>query len=57
MLETGVHMGFRADGDDSVEVMNVNMNKHPKQSRQDFLAERLERAWEAADGKSFFVRL
>lgn len=57
MLKTGVHVWLRADGDDSVEVMNVNMNKHPKQSRQDFLAERLERAWEAAGGKSFFVRL
>lgn len=54
MLKAGVHVWLRANRHDSVEVMNVNMNENPEQPRQNFLAERLERAWEAANGKYFY---
>ena len=40
MLITGIHMGFSANRDQPIEMMNIYMNKHAKQSGQDLLAGR-----------------
>ena len=45
MFVAGVDVRLGPDAHDAIEVVNVDMNKHPVQSGQDLLTLRLERLW------------
>ncbi len=42
MLVAGIDVGLGTHAADAVEVMNVNMHKHPEEATQDLLAHLLE---------------
>lgn len=46
MLVTGVDMGLSPHKDDTVEVMDVDMNEHPKKPTEYLLADLEEVLWE-----------
>lgn len=46
MLVAGIDVGLGAHAADAVEVMDVNMHKHPEEAAQHLLAHLLEVLWE-----------
>lgn len=45
MLVARIYMRFRSYADDPIKVMDIHMNKHPKETRQDLATQRRKRLW------------